>query len=102
MIDNEQPTVRLLRQELESWKGFVEALKGDDKKVAQEMMDACLKYVEAIEQSGKFYLTEPFFLSILLDQQKKIKVFDGELERMQKEVDDWKKASRTHTPDTIN
>lgn len=90
MIGDEQPTVRLLRQELESWKGFIEALKGDDKVVAQEMMDACLKYVEAIEQSGKFYLTEPFFLSILLDQQKKIRAFEGELERMRAEVEAWK------------
>jgi hypothetical protein len=91
-IGDEQPTVRLLRQELESWKGFVEALKGDDKKVAQEMMDACLKYVEAIEQSGKFYLTEPFFLSILLDQQKKIRAFEKEMEVLHREVETWKKS----------
>jgi hypothetical protein len=86
VFGEEQDYITLLKDEIESWKGFVEALKGDDKKVAKEMMDACLKYMEAIEQSGKFYLTEPFFLSILLDQQKKIRAFEKELERFRSEV----------------
>jgi hypothetical protein len=92
IIGGEQPTVRLLRQELESWKGFIEALRGDDRVVAQEMMDACLKYVEAIEQSGKDYLTEPFFLSILLDQAKKVRAFEKEMGRVLEEVETWKRT----------
>jgi len=92
IIDGERPTVRLLRQELESWKGFIEALRGDDRAVAQEMMDACLKYVEAIEQSGKDYLTEPFFLSILLDQHKKIRAVEKEVGRVLEEVETWKRT----------
>ena len=93
IFGEEQPAVRLLRQELNSWKGFVEALKNEDKEIAHEMMERCMKYVEAIEQSGKEYLTEPFFLSILLDQQKKIRAFEGEMEKMRDDVGSWKESS---------
>jgi hypothetical protein len=88
----QQPTVRLLRQELNSWIGFIDALRGDDRAVAHEMMERCTRYVEAIEQSGKFYLTEPFFLSILLDQARQIRAFEVEMQRVREEVEVWKKG----------
>ena len=65
------------------------------------MMDACLKYVEAIEQSGKFYLTEPFFLSILLDQAKKIRAFEKELKVLGEEIKTWKKVNPTSESTTF-
>ena len=62
-------TVRLLKEELEGWRPFVEALRFEDRQVAREMMESCWRYVEAVEQSGKEFLTEPFFLTVLLAEE---------------------------------
>ena len=83
-------TVRLLKSELAGWDHFIDALRADDKVVARAMIDRCMKFVEAIEQSGKEWLDQPFFLSILLAQEKQIRAFEGELETMRGVVDAWK------------
>ena len=43
----EEPTVRLLRVEMQS---FLYALRGDDRVLAQEM-ESGMRYVEAVEQA---------------------------------------------------
>jgi len=88
----ERASVRLLREELESWRPFVEALRFEDMQVARDIMERCARYVEAIEASGKEYLTEPFFLSVLLVQEKQIRTFEAELKRLQGEVEAWKRS----------
>jgi len=88
----EKVTVRLLREELESWRPFIEALRLEDRQVARDMMERCTRYVEAIEASGKEYLTEPFFLSVLLVHEKQIRAFEAEFERLRGEVEAWKRS----------
>jgi hypothetical protein len=88
----EKVRVRLLREELESWRPFVEALRSEDRQVAREMMERCTRYVEAIEASGKEYLTEPFFLSVLLVQEKQIRAFEAELSTLRGEAEAWKRS----------
>jgi hypothetical protein len=91
-VAEERVSVRLLRQELESWRPFVEALRLEDRRLAREMMESCWRYVEAIEQSGKDYTTEPFFLTVLLIQERRIRGFEAELERLRGEVEAWKRS----------
>jgi hypothetical protein len=88
----ERVCVRLLREELESWRPFVEALRFEDGQVARDMMERYARYVEAIEASGKEYLTEPFFLSVLLVQERQIRAFEAELERLRGETEAWKRS----------
>jgi hypothetical protein len=88
----EKVRVRLLREELKSWRPFVEALRLEDRQVAREMMERCTRYVEAIEASGKEYLTEPFFLSVLLVQEKQIRAFEAELRALRGEAEAWKRS----------
>jgi hypothetical protein len=83
-------TIRLLKEELEGWRPFVEALRFEDRQVAREMMESCWRYVEAVEQSGKEFLTEPFFLTVLLAQEKRLKEFDTEFETLKGEAEAWK------------
>ena len=90
MASEERVTIRLLRQELESWRPFVEALRLEDRQVARAMMENCWRYAEAIEASGKDYLTEPFFLALLLAQERKIRSAETLLEQLRAEVEDWK------------
>ncbi|MDA4121931.1 MAG: hypothetical protein OK456_01975 [Thaumarchaeota archaeon] len=90
-MSEERVSVRLLRRELESWVPFIDALRFEDRKVAREMMERCTRYVEAVEASGKEYVTEPFFLSVLLTQERQIAAFEGELEKLRGEVQAWKR-----------
>jgi hypothetical protein len=83
-------TIRLLKEELEGWRPFVEALRFEDRQVAREMMESCWRYSEAVEQSGKEFLTEPFFLTVLLAQEKRLKEFDTEFETLKGEAEAWK------------
>ena len=90
MAVEEKVSVRLFKEELESWRPFVEALRFEDRQVAREMMESCWRYVEAVEQSGKEFLTEPFFLTVLLAQEKRLKEFDTEFETLKGEAEAWK------------
>ena len=83
-------TIRLLKEELEGWRPFVEALRFEDRQIAREMMESCWRYVEAVEQSGKEFLTEPFFLTVLLAQERRLKEFEAEFETLKAEIETWK------------
>ena len=63
-----------LEEEIESWKGFPWALRKED----LELWDAMIKQVrddfgEAVEKSGKAFTTDPFFMALLLAQQRTIR-----------------------------
>jgi len=90
MAVEEKVSVRLLKEELESWRPFVEALRFEDRQIAREMMESCWRYVEAVEQSGKEFLTEPFFLTVLLAQERRLKEFEAEFETLKAEIETWK------------
>ena len=90
MAVEEKVSVRLFKEELESWRPFIEALRFEDRQVAREMMESCWRYLEAIEQSGKDYLTEPFYLTVLLVQERRLRGFEHELEKLRGEIEAWK------------
>ena len=90
MASEEKVRIRLLKEELEGWRPFIEALRFEDRQVAREMMESCWRYAEAIEQSGKDYLTEPFFLTIMLMQERRLRGFETEFEKLKGEVETWK------------
>ena len=94
----EKVSVRLLQEELESWRPFVEALRFEDRRVAREMMESCWRYLEAVEQSGKDCLTEPFFLTVLLAQERRLRGFEAGLEKLKGEVEAWKYKADPQEP----
>ena len=49
MASEEKVRIRLLKEELEGWRPFIEALRFEDRQVAREMMESCWRYAEAIE-----------------------------------------------------
>ena len=90
MASEEKVSIRLLKEELESWRPFIEALRLEDRRIARETMESCWRYVEAIEQSGKDYLTEPFFLTVLLVQERRLRGLETEFEKLRGEVEAWR------------
>ena len=75
---------RRLKQEIDSWRPYAEALRQEDREVFREMMNAvAASYNEAIDRAERGYDTEAVMMSILLNQQKTISWLSSLLKRMQ-------------------
>lgn len=62
-----------LKQEVDSWRHYVEALRQEDREVFREMINSVsATYSEAIERAERGYDTESLLMSIILKQQKTI------------------------------
>jgi len=76
-------TVEIYRMALESeisrWSGFVRALRKDDREAFEQMMDMCRGYSSAEGKETNPILFEPFVMSILLAQQKRILTLEKRL-----------------------
>ena len=68
-----------LEGEISRWSGFVRALRKDDREAFEEMMDMCRCYASAAGNATNPILFEPFIMSILLAQQKRILAVEKKL-----------------------
>jgi len=73
-----------LDDEISRWKGFVNALRKEDREAFEALMDACRGYASAGSNAVQPVLFEPMIMSMLLSQQV-------HLQRLQKELDDLKR-----------
>lgn len=89
MLETE-PTTNLLKDEIDSWRPFVDALRAEDREILKALVEECWRYASAIESSKKKYLVEPFFLTILLILGKKVRRLEFELKVLREEIDVWK------------
>ncbi len=87
---NSQSVVNLLKNEIESWKPFIEALRESERNVLNDLIKKCWRFSNAIQSSKKNYLVEPFFLTILIVQGDQIRWLSTEVRRLQEEIDVWK------------
>jgi hypothetical protein len=72
-----------LEDEIKSWKGFPWALRKEDRDFWDQMIEEVRQdYTEAVEQSGKWLTTDPFFMALILVQQKMIVRLKSELEEL--------------------
>ena len=86
----------LLDEEIESWKGFPWTLRKED----LELWNAMVKEVredfgEAVERSGKTLTTDPFFMALLLVQQRMIRRLRGEFRTLGVETPDSSQGMQT-------
>ena len=74
------------KNEIDSWRPYVDALREEDRLVFREMMNSVsASYTEAIERSERGYDTESLLMSIILTQQKTIVWLSNLLKRNQDE-----------------
>lgn len=67
------PSYRMaLEDEIRRWNGFAKALRIEDRKAFEALMDACRSYASAGSNATQPILFEPMIMSILLFQQKKL------------------------------
>jgi hypothetical protein len=68
-----------LDMELQTWNGFAQALRTDDREAFQQMADACRNHASAGSNATRPEVFESMVMSILLGQQKRIMRLEKEL-----------------------
>jgi hypothetical protein len=89
MLETEHK-IRLLKDEVESWKPFIDALRAEDREIARQLIERCWRFADAIESSKKKYLVEPLFMTILLIQEERIRWLQSEFRALKAEIESWK------------
>ena len=80
----------ILTKEIESWKGFADSLRKDDRNLFIKMLDDCFKYAAAINAKCEPFPTESLLMTLLLLQQK---IVDSLIIKISKCNSDWTKKS---------
>jgi len=65
--------------EIQSWSGFLKALRVDDREAFEQIMDACRNYASAGSNATRPVLFEAMVMSILVFQQKRLLKLEKEL-----------------------
>jgi hypothetical protein len=63
---------REIVEELESWRGFGDALKAEDRELFREMLRECYEYIPAMHAKTTPFSAEALLMSILFAQHKRI------------------------------
>ena len=61
-----------LVEEVKSWRSFAKALRLEDRRLFNEMLEKIWDCADAVENCREGYVTEAFLLSLLISQQKTI------------------------------
>jgi len=72
LVVDQRETRPKLVEEVASWKSFAKALRLEDRKLLQEMVENIWSYTDAVENSTEENVTEAFLLGLLISQQKTI------------------------------
>jgi len=78
------PSISLkVKNEIDSWRPYLNALREEDRLVFKEMMNTVSAfYREAIDQAERGYDTESLLMSIVLSQQRTINWLSSIMRRM--------------------
>jgi hypothetical protein len=64
------PNEDTLIQEIQSWRGFADALREEDRELFLRMLEQCYKYEDSINSKGEYYSTESLLMSLVFVQHK--------------------------------
>ena len=60
--------------EIQNWSGFAKALRSEDRAAFEQILDACRDYASAGSNATRPVLLEAMVMSILVFQQKKLRI----------------------------
>ena len=72
-------------QELESWKGFADALRAEDRELFTKMLRECYEYIPSMHAKASPFSAEALLMSVLFVQHKRIA-------RLVKEIGELRRA----------
>ena len=73
-----------IMEELESWRGFGDALKGEDRELFAEMLRSCYEFIPSMHAKASPFSAEALFMSLLFVQHKTITRMAREIEELRK------------------
>jgi hypothetical protein len=71
-------------EELESWRGFGDALKAEDRELFTEMLRECYEYSPSMHAKSSPFSAEALLMSVLFVQHKRIARMAREMEELRK------------------
>ena len=60
--------IDILAPEIETWKGFADTLRGEDRSLFLQMLEKCCQYERAINSKGEYYSAESFIMTLIFLQ----------------------------------
>ena len=64
------PNEDILTKEIQTWSGFADALREEDRVLFLRMLEQCYQYVDSINSKGEYYSTESLLVSLVFVQHK--------------------------------
>jgi hypothetical protein len=64
------PNEDILAREVESWRGFADALREEDRVLFLRMLDECYQFINSINSKGEYFSTESLLMSLVFVQHK--------------------------------
>ena len=75
-----------LEHEIESWKDFKRALRPEERIVFDKLMNYARIHADAGSLGGRPLLSEILFISLALEQEKKIEQLERKIIELQKKI----------------
>ena len=81
------PNEDILEKEIQSWSGFADALRQEDRVLFLRMLNQCYQYIDSINSKGEYYSTESLLISLIFSQHK---IIDWLIKNANFNLRDWK------------
>jgi hypothetical protein len=79
-----------LEQEIETWKDFKRALRPEEQKVFDKLMNYARIHADAGSLSARPILSEVLFISFALEQEKRIQLLEKKITQLEKKIESFK------------
>lgn len=74
------PEEDVLTREIESWRGFADSLRAEDRELFKIMLNDCYRYCEAVNAKGEPFPAESLLMALVFSQHKMISWLISRLE----------------------
>ena len=75
-----------LEHEIESWKNFKRALRPEEQKIFNKLMNYARIHADAGSMSARPMLSEILFISFAIEQEKRIEILEEKVEELENMV----------------
>ena len=75
-----------LEHEIESWKDFKRALRPEERRVFDKLMNYARIHADAGSLAGRPILSEILFISFVLEQEKRIELLESRITELEEKI----------------
>jgi hypothetical protein len=73
-----------IMQEIDSWRAFGDALKGEDRELFNQMIRTCYEFIPSMHAKDSPFSAEALFMGLLFAQHRKIAQLSEEAAELRK------------------